>query len=167
MNGIRRSILKHWQIKSDIAGCELPSCIGFRRTKKVKYFVVRSDIKEKVATGNLPIGHHRWSKCKVCTLVLEGAVISIPEKDISITLKHFSTCDTTGTVYILICKCPKNYIGKTTLSLKLRILEHISHICLKVIKAPLTGYFLSCNHRERDFNFSMLYVTDKKGDQCI
>lgn len=100
VNQIRRFFLKHWHLVQNIPGCQSPPQVGFRRTANIRNLIIRSDLRTPEQIGSqLPTRHFRCGHCKTCPLMLEGNKITVA--DTEITLRSFSTCATTGVVYLL------------------------------------------------------------------
>lgn len=133
---ISRIIRKHWHLVSDVPGCESPPQIGYRRTRSLRSILIHADVslKENCATTDI-LGHHKSGQCKICPLTTSSKEIHFPDKGFSHKLSSFSDCKTCFCVYLLVCFCGKKYIGSTKRQLRVRILEHVSHIKNKVIES--------------------------------
>lgn len=59
-------------------------------------------IQTQILTSN------RSSRCKICPLTIEGDRVRVFDEEIQ--LRTFSTCVTTGVVYLLRCSCPLFYV---------------------------------------------------------
>lgn len=164
----RRVIQRHWHLLKDIPGCSIPLQIGFRRTRNLRNVLVRSDIACRIQhrEDNLPKGHFKCGHCKVCHLIMEDPVVPVHGRDFRIQHNFFSTCSTGGVVYLLKCTYapPLLYVGKTMCTLRTRLLEHQSHLRLRIPEAPLVDHFNFAQHSEHDLRHTVLYVGQKQGD---
>lgn len=68
-------------------------------------------------------------------------------------------------MYLVMCACPLLYIGKTSRSLRIRLLEHQSRIRLEVTEAPMVEHFLTSGHKEDEFSHTVLNVGKMKGQE--
>lgn len=100
INQVKHAVMKHWYLLQDIPGCCLSPMFAFCRMQNI---FIKSDIRCKMSKCNLPKGHFRRGSCFVCPQAMEGATTDIPERGIHVSLKHFSTCCISNTVYLIKC----------------------------------------------------------------
>lgn len=167
-NQLRRIIFKHWHLLQEIEGCSSPPRIGFRRTKNLRNILVRANIRQDSLTTGFrqPKGHFRCGHCKICPTVMNDNKIIMRDRQFQVKYNTFSTCATEGVVYLIKCPCtpPLLYVGKTTRSLRTRLLEHQSRLRLKILEAPLVEHFVRMGHGESDFVHTVLYVGREHGE---
>ena len=111
-----------------------------------------------VSTPSLPFGHHPCGgdgRCLICKshLVPDSKVTST-KTGIAYPIKHHLSCNSVNVIYSLTCsKCPFQYIGKTTTTLRQRFNFHKSTIrgtssCDPSTKqpCPVASHFRLPNH---------------------
>lgn len=155
---IKKVVLKHWHILSDVPGCNNKPFIGFRKTATIKDLLVHADLKVDANIENSPNGHFRCLRCAACPLSWETKCIEFSDINFKWVLKSYSSCATKRTIYMVVCPCGLRYIGESMRAIKTRILEHKSKIKHAHLDAPLVDHFVSKGHRYDDFKFVVLEV---------
>ncbi|OCU02648.1 hypothetical protein XELAEV_18008412mg [Xenopus laevis] len=157
-------IKKHWhvlQMDKDLQGIigEHPSFIFTRPN------TLQQSFKDREKQTNLAGKQQRFFRCMqyiACkTLKNERQVQSFKSNQTNKQYKinQLITCETVNVVYLLECPCKKQYVGRTTRKLKLRIGEHIRNIKngLKTHRGTLTKgrtftnvseHFLRCHNND-------------------
>lgn len=102
-------------------------------------------------------GHHKCGHCSVCSLSMLTNKIDFTDLGFTHELTHFSNCNKTMCIYLLICKCTLRYAGSTQWKLKIRLQEHRSHVKNRVLEAPLTQHCLDNRH---GFNYFKCIVLE-------
>lgn len=63
-------------------------------------------------------------------------------------IRELITCNTTHVTYVIECPCRKQYVGRTTRPLRVRIREHITNIRKGFPKHNLSRHFNEFHHRD-------------------
>lgn len=134
---IKRIVLKHWHLLSNIPGCVKLPRFGLRKTKSIKDLVMRSDVRKIQICKPIITGHYKSGNCGCCAQAWEIKMIVLPSINFEKQLDFYSSCNTKMCVYLLECECGLCYIGYTQCKLKVRVMEHRSRIRNKVTEAPM------------------------------
>lgn len=65
------------------------------------------------------------NKCQVCLFVHRTSTSTDAQGNGSFEISNVINCSTSRVIYIKTCPCPKIYVGKTKISLKVRIGEYL------------------------------------------
>lgn len=153
---------KHWKIlKGDeILGPLLPSKpnIVYRRNLTLKDKLAPSaiDLPPKISMFGSLKGFFPCRKCKVCrtSQTIRTSSFSARVTSKVYNIKDFITCGTVGVVYLLICPCGLQYVGRTTCALNVRIEEYLGNI-----RRGFIGHSVSKHFRlHHDRNSTLLKV---------
>ncbi|KAM4038417.1 uncharacterized protein ACNLHF_016739 [Anomaloglossus baeobatrachus] len=127
---------KHWGILR--ADPNLREFVGvrpmitFRKGKSLKDRLVHSFYqapqKERTWLERKIDGVHRCGHCKFCRWIRPGKKVVSASTNREYLIRDFANCGTEGVIYVAICTCPLNYIGKTKRELRKRIGEHLGDI---------------------------------------
>ncbi|KAM4044842.1 uncharacterized protein ACNLHF_008723 [Anomaloglossus baeobatrachus] len=78
--------------------------------------------------GHKLVGSFPCGDCTICPFLVADSCVRIGVFPGTITTKFYSNCRSRNVVYLLICECPKLYVGQTTQELRRRIQHHFSDI---------------------------------------
>ena len=136
---IKKLVKKHWHlIKEDaILGPALPEQprVVFRGVPSLRDSlapgVVDPPLNKPMFFQNI-IGYHKCQKCAVCKInaIKERKTLNFISNSTSqvFNIKSFITCSMTHVVYLLICPCGLQYVGRTVRKFQVRVNEHIGNI---------------------------------------
>lgn len=82
--------------------------------------------------------------------IVKGDTFHHPSEQISVPLKHYSTCTSDWIIYIICCPCKLVYVGETTCDLRTRLNNHRSTIRKKRLDLPVSKHFSEQGHTEWD-----------------
>ena len=157
-NKIRRCILKHWHILQLHDSFTLPPRIAFTRNPNIRNKLVKtshfpsSNTQRTIDSLPPPVGHFPCAHCSCCAQTSKLKTFTTPD-NLTVTLKHLTTCASQGVVYAIKCPCPLLYVGKTSRPLRTRITEHKSAIRRGDTKAPLVEHFINKSHSDSELRF--------------
>ncbi|CAJ0927374.1 unnamed protein product [Ranitomeya imitator] len=84
--------------------------------------------KSKLRTGQRIRGTFPCGGCNVCQFMIAQEEISIDVLSSPLKCNFYFKCRSTNHVYVLLCDCPKLYVGQTSQQLRRRCQQHISNI---------------------------------------
>lgn len=154
---IKNVIFKHWHVLSNVPECAEKPFVGMRRTKSLKDALVHTDvIRPEVRQSNLPVGNHKCGHCAACKLFTECKEFVYPIINQKYIFKHFWNCASKFCVYVISCLCPLIYVGSSSRSVKVLILEHVNRIRNSIMEAPLTQHFTEKGHDPLSLRFCVI-----------
>ncbi|XP_069486826.1 uncharacterized protein [Ambystoma mexicanum] len=165
---ITKSIKKHWNIlHNDQTLLELfptPPMMCFKRGKNIRDKLVKAERvpKEKqlfLATKKL--GTFPCLGCIHCNNTIKGNVVTHPRNGQKIKLRDYSTCLTSGVIYMLKCPCGKVYVGQTKRPVKSRLSEHKSNIRCNNQYSPVARHFNMQKHTIAQLKYQVLEVVKR------
>ncbi|OCT65597.1 hypothetical protein XELAEV_18041835mg [Xenopus laevis] len=165
---------KHWhilQMDKDLRGeiGEQPSIV-FTRPNTLRQSLAPSYLKKEIANPTWLGKNKGFFKCMQCIAckTLKSNARNVYNFKSNQTNKQYKinkliTCDSVNVVYLLECPCKKQYVGRTTKKLKLRIAEHIRNI-KKGLKTH-RGRFTNLVNRPHSVSehFSLFHNSDPSG----
>lgn len=154
---IKRIFQHHWDVlKTDkILGPLLPETpkVVFRGVPSLRNKLAPNviDPPKKTSFFHNWTGFHPCKRCLVCQHNTCGRRTS-HEFSSTVTgrtyaIKQFSTCATTGIVYLITCPCGKQYVGRTIRSFTVRVSEHINLIKAGSTKHTVPRHYRECHDR--------------------
>uniref|UniRef100_A0A803TWT5 Reverse transcriptase domain-containing protein n=1 Tax=Anolis carolinensis TaxID=28377 RepID=A0A803TWT5_ANOCA len=153
---IHKILKKHWHLIRDIPGCKYLPMIANNRSRNLKDMLISSDLTTSTIKKSNLRGHSNCGHCQCCTQSLRTKHFLHPTLKIHIQLRSFTTCITDQVIYVIQCPCGLLYVGMTSRSLKIRILEHRSRIKNKSSESTLYSHFLEKAHSYTSFTFCAL-----------
>ena len=139
-----------------------PPRIAYRRTKKLGDLLFNTRPPKPLNTGTHPCKDKR---CKLNQYIIQGNQITSSNTGNTHTVKDHITCNTQQVIYIITCTlCNKQYTGQTSLSLRLRMNNHISSIRRKDTKQPVANHFNLPGHTMEHFRVQGAAVVNDKTD---
>lgn len=135
-NQIKSIIFKHWHILDKILGCNQKPRVAMRKSRSSKDLVVHTDINRQCRNMGGSGGHFKCLNCAGCKYVIEGREFINPQDDRHYSLRQLTMCSSKFCVYAISCSCGLIYVGSTSRSVKIRILEHVARIRNLVAEAP-------------------------------
>lgn len=135
---IKNIISKYWFILKNYPHLEKimadRPCVIYRRARTLKNVLAPSRLKktrtDKInhSCGTVPrIGSFRCNKerCKCCSIIMHNTseVQSFTTKKV-FQLRNFLDCGSDNVIYVIVCSCGLQYVGKTTQPLRVRMNNH-------------------------------------------
>ena len=146
INGI---IQKHWKIVQTNEKCRnalnSPPKTVFKRTQNLSDILVRA--KFTMGVSRTPFKEiknvRRCSKCSWCSSITEGSSFRSNTTGKQYKIYHDMTCTSPWVIYLCRCKVHrKQYVGKSTTNLNIRMNNNRNHIRIKDRSCKLVQHFL-------------------------
>lgn len=150
---IKKLVRKHWHlIKNDtVLGSFLPEWpqLVFRGVPSLKDSLAPGacdpPTTKPMFFQNL-VAYHKCKRCAVCSInhIRDRKTTKFVSNSTSqeFDIKSFITCSTTHVVYLLICPCELQYIGRTVQPPQVILNEHIGNIRRGVKGHSVSGHYL-------------------------
>lgn len=166
---IESIVKKHWPIlQSDqVLKTVLPKkpIFIYRKAATLRNKLVHNalDPPKQIKIGNNLKGFYKCGKCLPCRETKKTNKKIMKFKSTSngkeYTIRDLITCNNTHVTYVLECPCRKQYVGRTTRKLHIRIREHVTNIKNGFKKHSVSRHFR--DHHNRDPSGMLFYGIDK------
>ena len=168
-NDVRSIIEKHWHVLSaDPEGAKLfsdPPLFSHYRSQSIRDYMVKADcyIPPQQHTGRLDgvTGFYPCLHCVACKNSKKTHTFKSTVTNRQYTIRQFVNCSSTNVVYMIMCKCNLQYVGKTSRAVRTRIIEHMSAIRRKDITSPVARHFMEAGHSTADLSFIVIEQVKK------
>lgn len=77
--------------------------------------------------------------------------------------KTYANCRTLNVIYLAMCRCCKQYVGKTTRNVKDRVLEHIACINRTDVSSAITAHIINEHGTNENFVSFQIIETVRLG----
>ncbi|OCT97231.1 hypothetical protein XELAEV_18009461mg [Xenopus laevis] len=107
----------------------LTCCLGTNKNlqNKLTHSHYTGSTKSKWLTSKRT-GCYKCGDCMACPLVERTPTITLTMDNAEYKLKIYMNCKSTCVAYVMYCMCWKQYVGKTLLEFRRRILEHVGDV---------------------------------------
>ena len=137
-----------------------PPILAFRKPKSLKDRLVRAELTSSSSsspTGSCkPCGNKR---CMTCIQILTSQTFCSQATDSVYTIFCNVNCKTKNSIYLLQCKCGKQYVGESKQEFHKRLNGHRSDLRCKP-DLPLSRHLRSPGHSEDDFKRLTITIID-------
>ena len=151
------AVKKHWHVLSSDpalpAEFRNPPLIVNRRGCNLRDKLVHADCQPQKKISQallhlllLPNASYECRGCAQCNNMMKCEYFCHPHTEKRFQINDIITCSTTHVIYIIKCPCGLCHVGKTSCSLKERIIEHKSSIRRNDRDYPVTIHFNDLKH---------------------
>ncbi|XP_041423534.1 uncharacterized protein LOC121395067 [Xenopus laevis] len=140
-----------------------PPKICYRRGTNLRDLLVKTDPVQcytkvtRTWLSGTKLGCFRCPNCTSCRYMTPGNSFLHPQSGKRFLIRHHITCNTSHVIYLITCPCGLPYVGKTDLTLRLRMDAHRSAISVAfrdgVSVKPVAKHFLEQGHRLPTFKY--------------
>lgn len=155
-NQIKNIVSQHWHILGKMPGCSQKPHIAMSKSKSIRDILVHLDIDRYGRIPEVTSGHHKCLNCVACKYVIEGKELVNPQNNRRYALRQLTSWSSKFCIYAIFCQYQLIYVGSTSRSIKVRILEHVARIKNKVLEAPLISHFENPGHDSNSLRYTVI-----------